>query len=159
MAAACAASRSATPAGATLVPSAAPAPQLLLATTKPPAVEVWELHFAQSLGIDAPFESVELLVSSRAPTPRARLVLTERPDSAGTKRQVQYADGELCFERSEGTTTTFHVQADTPAGALDWRFEWPESGARPANAGAALRFLIGLYEEPSKPIAVGAAAR
>lgn len=123
---------------------------------------MWEHHFAQSLGLDAPFERIELLVSDSAPHPRSRLLLIQRPAEGGLGARTELTDGELCFERSDGPTTMFHVQAETPAGPLDWRFEWPartETASEPLQPPRTLLVMIGLYAEPSKPIAVGPADR
>ncbi len=137
-------------------------PQLLPVRSLPRAAEVWEHHFAQSLGIDAPFARIELFVSDGTPHPRLRLLLIQRPAEGGPGARTELTDGELCFERLDGPTTTFHVQAETSAGPLDWRFEWPartDAASEPVQEPRTLLVMIGLYAEPSKPIAVGPAAR
>jgi hypothetical protein len=130
--------------------------------SEPSAAKAWEHHFSQTLGIDAPFERIELFISDATPHPHLRLLLTRRPAQSGLGARVELTDGELCFERSDGPTTTFHVQAETPAGPLDWRFEWPargETASEPVQAPRTLLVMIGLYAEPSKPIAAGPADR
>lgn len=144
---------------AKVAPSVAAPPQAIPAPTRVEAAEVREHHFAQALGVDAPFQAVELFVSYQDSNPRQRLLLTPRPDAAGTKRPVEITGSALCLERVEGATTTFHVQADTPAGLLDWRFEWPPRAPEPSHLQHALLLMIGLYAEPAKPIAVGPADR
>ncbi len=159
----CASPRSATHASADVVKSATPSPQTLLVESRPRTVDVWEHHFGQALGIDAPFERIELLVSDSTPHPRLRLLLIRRPaGGGGPGARLELTEGELCFERSNGPPATFHVQAETPAGPLDWRFEWPaptETAPEPAQPRRTLLMMIGLYAEPSKPIAVGPADR
>ncbi len=73
----------------------------------------------------APFRSIALFVSDRTPSPRGGLLLIRRPVSLGKSGQGEYTNDELCFERVDGATTTFHVRAETPEVPVDWRFEWP----------------------------------
>lgn len=157
------AARRASNGDAKLSPSTTSSPQTLPVPEQAPPRVVWKHHFAQALGIDAPFQRVELFISDRTPRPELRLLLIQRPAETGAGSPLEWTGDSLCFERVEGATTTFHVRAETPAGPFDWRFEWPARAttiaAEPVSPRDALLVMIGVYAEPSKPIAVGPADR